>query len=78
MIDFCYQELKDWYKFKHSTPEELQKKDPSLKIEKIKDIQNGITPHGNDRYEVTHPPNTERLADALNFKPRIQASLRNP
>jgi Zn-dependent protease with chaperone function len=69
MIQYVCASLRPAFTIKHTSAEELQKMIPTLDVEEIESMQDGITPHGNVRDAWTHPPRTERLAFALNFKP---------
>jgi Zn-dependent protease with chaperone function len=69
MVQRCYLLLKDYFDLKQTSVEELQEKYPTSDVQELQRHRREITPHGNDRDDDIHPPITERLAHALNFKP---------
>jgi hypothetical protein len=67
MILSHYKDLKENLLLKYGKVHGLEK-------EEIRKIKSSTTPHGDDREDFEHPPLTQRLEYALNFKPR-QGSL---
>jgi hypothetical protein len=68
-VAFFHHSLKTNYKIKHTPAEEYQKLHRDLSLEDVKGLQSNISIHGNNCRDFTHPPLTERLKAALNFKP---------
>jgi Zn-dependent protease with chaperone function len=71
MIEFTNDELFQHLQRKHSSNEDLKTWYPEIPEDVIR---SEITPTGNNRYDFSHPPLTERFAMALAFVPKAQVS----